>query len=504
MQTILLIEDTKTTVDLINTTLTENGYLVSIALNGKQGVRIAQKLLPDLILMDILMPEMNGYEACMLLKESELTKDIPVIFMSALSKTFDKVKAFQVGGVDYINKPIETEELLARIRTHLKINSLQTKLLLMNEELEAKVRQRTQELEENNRYLVGTIEELSKKSAALIRSEERFRQITESITDYIYKVHVSGKEVLYTKHSSSCVAVTGYTEEELNASPFLWFETIYPDDRDRYKVFIERFVQFPQNCNIEHRLVTKTGVVKWVSNTILAFVDEKGMLFEYDGIIKDITERKKLEMEVFKSIIDTEEKERVRFAQEIHDGIGPILSAAKMYVQWIAQTSNRDDIPELLEKTNNLIEDAYNTTREISQKLSPHVLQNFGLLTAIQNFVASIKIARQLEVHVDGDTVGRFDIQKETVVYRVVTECLNNTLKHAQATVIHIDMKRMDEHLTIVYSDNGAGFDHQKLKQSGGGLGLFNMKNRIEALGGGYTIQSKEGEGTVITIQLVL
>lgn len=125
---ILIVEDTKSIIDFISSALSERGYEVFCAINGAQALKITPKLQPSLILLDILMPEMDGYETCRLLKENELTKSIPIIFTSALSQSFDKVKAFQVGGVDYITKPIETEELLARIQTHLTISRLQKEL----------------------------------------------------------------------------------------------------------------------------------------------------------------------------------------------------------------------------------------------------------------------------------------------------------------------------------------------------------------------------------------
>lgn len=153
IEKILLVDDTKSIIDLINLTLTSKGYTVFIALNGIQALKIAAKQQPALILLDIMMPEMDGYETCRQLKENEQTRNIPVIFLSALTKTFDKVKAFQSGGVDYLSKPIEIEELLVRVQTHLTISRLQNELRESNEKLEEKVKSRTQELLETNTKL---------------------------------------------------------------------------------------------------------------------------------------------------------------------------------------------------------------------------------------------------------------------------------------------------------------------------------------------------------------
>ncbi len=104
--------------------LTEQGYRVRPALSGEVALKTIQADLPDLILLDIIMPGMDGYQVCAKLKAEEATRDIPVIFISALNETEDKVRAFSEGGVDYISKPFNTKEVLARVKTHLTIYSL--------------------------------------------------------------------------------------------------------------------------------------------------------------------------------------------------------------------------------------------------------------------------------------------------------------------------------------------------------------------------------------------
>ncbi|MDM8560608.1 response regulator [Candidatus Parabeggiatoa sp. HSG14] len=133
--TILVVDDTLANLQVLTQMLTEQGYKIRPAVSGKLAFSFMQSMLPDLILLDIQMPEMDGYEVCEKLKADDRTCDIPVIFISALSDVFDKVKAFSVGGVDYITKPFQAEEVLARVETHLKLNHLQQQLVLQNEEL---------------------------------------------------------------------------------------------------------------------------------------------------------------------------------------------------------------------------------------------------------------------------------------------------------------------------------------------------------------------------------
>ena len=132
---ILVVDDTPENLRLLAGILSEKGYQVRPVPNGKLALSAAQKIPPDLVLLDIMMPEMDGYQVCQQLKASEITKDIPVIFISAINDVLDKVKAFAVGGVDFITKPFQVEEVLARIETHLKICSLQHSLQEKNQDL---------------------------------------------------------------------------------------------------------------------------------------------------------------------------------------------------------------------------------------------------------------------------------------------------------------------------------------------------------------------------------
>jgi PleD family two-component response regulator len=131
---LLLVDDTPNNLRLLSAMLTEQGYEVRRVVNGQMALKTAQANPPDLILLDIKMPDMNGYEVCQRLKADAETRDIPVIFISALDEVLDKVKAFAVGGVDYITKPFSEEEVFARVENILMIRKLQQHL----KDLEAK------------------------------------------------------------------------------------------------------------------------------------------------------------------------------------------------------------------------------------------------------------------------------------------------------------------------------------------------------------------------------
>ncbi|MCP4395877.1 MAG: diguanylate cyclase [bacterium] len=132
---ILVVDDTRDNLRLLSNILSEKGYQVRPVSQGSRAISAAQSKVPDLILLDIMMPEMNGYQVCQALKADERTCDVPIIFISALNETFDKVKGFSMGGVDYITKPFQTEEVLARVETHLSLRNMQERLKAHNHRL---------------------------------------------------------------------------------------------------------------------------------------------------------------------------------------------------------------------------------------------------------------------------------------------------------------------------------------------------------------------------------
>ncbi|MBD2528597.1 EAL domain-containing protein [Nostoc flagelliforme FACHB-838] len=165
---ILIIDDMADNLRVLSSILTREGYNVRKALNWQMAQTATQTLLPDLILLDIMMPEVDGYEICQTFKAWDLTADIPVIFISALDDVIDKVKAFKVGGVDYITKPFEFQEVLVRVQNQLALRSARLEILKLNVELEHRVKQRTGELEKTLQKLQEEINSRQKLQSQLL------------------------------------------------------------------------------------------------------------------------------------------------------------------------------------------------------------------------------------------------------------------------------------------------------------------------------------------------
>ena len=139
-QKVLIVDDERFNINILVDIL-KTDYNIIVAKNGKQAIMRAISNLPDIILLDIIMPEMDGFEVCKNLKGNEQTKDIPIIFISALGETQKKVKCFSLGGVDYITKPFRAEEVLARVKTHLMLRMMQKELEEKNAQLESQKRE---------------------------------------------------------------------------------------------------------------------------------------------------------------------------------------------------------------------------------------------------------------------------------------------------------------------------------------------------------------------------
>lgn len=176
---ILIVDDLIDNLHFLYDILTKQGYKIRSVTNGKMALRTIYNNPPDVILLDIKLPDIDGYKICSILKAQEETSDIPIIFLSALNEVFDKVKAFQVGGVDYITKPFQVEEVIARIQTHL---TLQKQKRELKEEIEQ--HQQTAEILYQSRAILASLLNSSKHGIAAMEAIRDM--ITGEITDFRY------------------------------------------------------------------------------------------------------------------------------------------------------------------------------------------------------------------------------------------------------------------------------------------------------------------------------
>jgi len=271
---------------------------------------------------------------------------------------------------------------------------------------------------------------------------------------------------------------------------------------------IMRLVEFlPYVSNIKpqdyREIFVWGGVITSLAFAIGVFLIQH--IFKYMKRVED--SRRLTEKMFLNTIIQTEEKERKRFAKDLHDGLGPLLSSVKMAVSSLAQMKHTDASREIVENTEIVIDEAIKSLKEISDNLSPHVLNNFGLVRALNNFANKINITKTIQINLVSDLKDeRFDSNVEVVLYRVICELINNTIKHAKATKIDISLIKEDVHLKIVYQDDGKGFDINKIveQSASSGMGFSNIYSRINSLKGEINIESEHKKGTLVTIKVLM
>ncbi len=208
-----------------------------------------------------------------------------------------------------------------------------------------------------------------------------------------------------------------------------------------------------------------------------------------------------LKQKLIEAVVETENNERRRIARDLHDGLGPVLSAINHYFQAFldAKPENREVIRDRLQM---VISEAIDEVSRISHNISPHVLEKHGLMTALNNLLAPLMANEKYEILFTSEFDERLDPKIELAVYRCITELINNTLKHAEATRISLDIGRSDGKLTIRYSDNGKGFTTSAGKRVG--QGIPNITNRVESFGGTFSVVSSPNAGISVNIIMPL
>lgn len=295
--TILLIDDNPANLSVAVDYLADHGFQIMVARDGETGLQLARQEQPDLILLDVRLPGIDGFEVCRRLKADERTQEIPVIFMTVITKAEDKVRGFAAGGVDYITKPFQHEEVLARVTTHLRLRELTRRLEEANGNLERRVEKRTAALTQANQELQAEIAERIRVEEALKRERTLIANIMEASPVGITMANRKGQ---VTFANSQAERVLGLVKDEITQRTYnapTWRITDFaggpfPDEKLPFQqVMATRQPVY----DVQHAIEWPDGRRLFLAINGAPILDESGQVESVVFALQDITERKQAE-----------------------------------------------------------------------------------------------------------------------------------------------------------------------------------------------------------------
>lgn len=328
-------------------------------------------------------------------------------------------------------------------------------------------------------------------------AEQRFRILFNATSDFIIVVDFKGNFIEVNQNTWEILA---YSKTELLTTTFNSILTA--KYRDILQKNFEK-IKAPEKFIFEAEYKTKEGrVIPVEINARIIHFDNEDYII---CVARDIKERQELRKKILKTIIETEEKERRRFAKDLHDGLGPLLSTIKLYVNELeSEDVEEEEKADYIKYTNELIDEAVSSTRNISNNITPNVISNYGLIKSLESFASKINKTQQININFKPLNIeGGFDDTIELILYRIITELINNTIKHASASKVDIILEKLGRRLILTYRDDGIGFRLEEvLQREKGGMGLKNIISRIDSINGSYQFNIEPKKGTEIKISL--
>ncbi len=527
--TILIIDDEPANLAVVVSYLVEHGFQVKVAQNGETGLALAQQAPPDLILLDVMLPGINGFETCHRLKADERTQEIPVIFMTIITKIEDKVRGFEAGGVDYITKPFQHKEVLARVTTQLRLRQLTRTLQAQNEQLqraqkalfqaniglEQRVAERTAELAQANTILQEQIAERHRVEADLTAERNLLRTLIDNLPDFIYVKDTESRFVL-TNHSHLQHLGVSTLDEILGKTDF----DFYPPDLAQEFYADEQMVLRsgqPLLNKEEHNQRKDAHDLRWTLTTKVPRQDSQGQIIGLVGISHDITERKRVEAEIRRLNQELEQrvtdrtaqlkainKELEAFAYSVSHDLRAPLRHIDGFLELLQQrtTGSLDErsqhymvtVSDAARRMGQLIDDLLAFSRMGRDELVKTPIELDALVQEAIRELAPEMQGRTIHWHItDLPTVTGDQAMLRQALVNLLSNALKFTRRCASAE-IEIGYQ-IDEKETIIFiRDNGVGFDmayadklfgvfqrlHPADEFEGTGIGLANVSRIIQ------------------------
>ena len=495
---VLIVDDKKDNLLILSVILRNKGYEVKELQSGHLVFDYVKKTTPDLILLDIMMPDISGFDICKQLKNEESTRDIPVIFISALSSNNYIVKAFSAGGIDYVTRPFQKNELLARVGTHIALRKSQ------------------QRIEAQNLKFI-------QDEKALLESKKNFEGIFNAVSDMLIIADMDGKIV---NANPKAIESYGYSKEE-----FLKLEVsqlIHEDNRHLYKKYISDILTNGVS-HIESKEIRKDGSF---------FIAEvKGSFVEYNGkphllgVLRDITKQKQEERDLIeaKKASDSANKAKSNFlavmSHEIRTPMNAIIGMTDLTLQTNPtpeQESNLNIIKESTSLLLDIINDVLDFSKIEAGKLTLEKI-DFDLHTFLDNLISIFIVQvenKGLSITLQkSDQLPRYIKVDQTRLKQILVNLINNAIKFTETGAITINASQ-DNNSLLKFSvkDTGIGISEENQniifnsfsqaelsttrKHGGTGLGLAICKKLVEMMGGKIYLESKPDFGSTFSFQI--
>jgi PAS domain S-box-containing protein len=282
------------------------------------------------------------------------------------------------------------------------------------------------------------------------------------------------------------------------------FHMLAPECQQIYRERLEIIRTGNSVGPMEYRLVDDAGRPIYVEMTSqpIIYQSKKAILTR----IRNISSQKEMEKKLFETILQTEEKEKQRFAMDLHDELGPFLSGIKLYIDEIELCRRNDSRRiELMNFLRKMVDEAIAKTKLISNSLMSHTLMDFGLAKALASFVQQMNIMHQIRIDLEiKNMTTTLNKTLEISIYRIMIELINNSLKHSEAKRIEICLYDENNSIKATYKDDGRGFDVEKEFETPGGIGLNSIVNRLQSIRASYNFSSKPNKGMQFWFHLPL
>lgn len=518
---IVVVDDEPESLALLTEILAEQGYQIRPANSGPSALASVAVEPPELILIDIRMPGMDGFEVCRRLKESEESRNIPLIFITASNNEEEHVKGLSQGGVDFITKPFRREELLARVRTHLELGRLQTRL-------EKEVAQRTTALRVAVERLKRESAERMQAEAELRESEERFRTMADAAPVLIW---AAGIDKLCTFFNKGWLEFTGRSlEDELGCG---WAKGVHPDDLERcFTTYCSAFDEH-RSFQVEYRLRRADGEYRWLLDRGVARFS-RGIFLGYIGSCIDITDLKQAQEEsVARQKRESMGLMAAGIAHDFNNLLGTILASVELAAMARDDGSSHED--EL-----GRIKIAAIRGTELVRELMIYAgrenpafqLVDINSLINEMLHLLRVAISKQLTLKIDLSedvpAVRASSTQLRQVVVNLITNASDAVADRPGEIRVSTQVVRLGDEISSVgaaklpdgdylclqVSDTGTGmtppiqariFDpFFSTKNVGRGLGLAVVQGIVRSHGGAIRVASEPGKGTTFEIFLPL